>query len=234
MFLYNIMDCVGGGHNLARVLTLEQKKTLFSSHQNHRLPPPNLDLWCRLTSLDLLNQCERFKLTARMLRIIGGGGEFSKTKELGYTICPRSNYPFYIVTYYIKWITTYWTHSNSIKKVWHYEHWFTKNFLAGSTSYFYKLSISSVFSRRSYLDPVNFNQGLILGYFKMDSVNLNLDPVNLNLDPVNFNLDPVNLNLDPVNFNLVRSISTWIRPSSTWIRPSSTWIRSFSTFIRQI
>ena len=28
-----------------------------------------------------------------------------------YTVCPRSKDPFYVVTYYIKWITTSWTHS---------------------------------------------------------------------------------------------------------------------------
>ena len=28
-----------------------------------------------------------------------------------YTICPGSSYPFYIVTYYIEWVTTSWTHS---------------------------------------------------------------------------------------------------------------------------
>ena len=27
------------------------------------------------------------------------------------TICPKSSDPFYIVTYYIKWVTTSWTHS---------------------------------------------------------------------------------------------------------------------------
>ena len=27
------------------------------------------------------------------------------------TVCPRSSDPFYIVTYYIKWVTTSWTHS---------------------------------------------------------------------------------------------------------------------------
>ena len=30
-----------------------------------------------------------------------------------YTICPRSSNPFYIVTYYIKWVTTSWTLSIS-------------------------------------------------------------------------------------------------------------------------
>ena len=30
-----------------------------------------------------------------------------------YTVCPRSNCPFYIVRYYIKWVTTSWTHSTS-------------------------------------------------------------------------------------------------------------------------
>ena len=27
------------------------------------------------------------------------------------TVCPRSGYPFYIVSYYIKWVTPSWTHS---------------------------------------------------------------------------------------------------------------------------
>ena len=27
------------------------------------------------------------------------------------TVCPRSSDPFYVVTYYIKWVTTSWTHS---------------------------------------------------------------------------------------------------------------------------
>ena len=31
------------------------------------------------------------------------------------TVCPRSSDPFYIVTYYKKWVTNSWTHS--IKKV---------------------------------------------------------------------------------------------------------------------
>ena len=31
------------------------------------------------------------------------------------TICPRSSYPFYVERYYIKWVTTSWTHSMKIK-----------------------------------------------------------------------------------------------------------------------
>ena len=27
------------------------------------------------------------------------------------TVCPGSSYPFYVVTYFIKWVTTSWTHS---------------------------------------------------------------------------------------------------------------------------
>ena len=27
------------------------------------------------------------------------------------TVCPRSSDPFYIVSYYIKWVTTSWTYS---------------------------------------------------------------------------------------------------------------------------
>ena len=28
-----------------------------------------------------------------------------------YTVCPRSSGPFYVVTYYIEWVTTSWTDS---------------------------------------------------------------------------------------------------------------------------
>ena len=28
-----------------------------------------------------------------------------------FTVCPGSSDPFYILTYYIKWVTTSWTHS---------------------------------------------------------------------------------------------------------------------------
>ena len=31
------------------------------------------------------------------------------------TVCPRSSDPFYIVSYYIKWVTTSWTYSMSTK-----------------------------------------------------------------------------------------------------------------------
>ena len=34
---------------------------------------------------------------------------FAEKKSL-YTVCPRSSDPFYIVNYYIKWVTTPWTH----------------------------------------------------------------------------------------------------------------------------
>ena len=33
------------------------------------------------------------------------------------TVCPRSSDPFYIVTYYIKLVTTSWTHSTSLGKI---------------------------------------------------------------------------------------------------------------------
>jgi len=31
------------------------------------------------------------------------------------TVCPRSSYPFYIVIYYSKWVTTSWTHTMMLK-----------------------------------------------------------------------------------------------------------------------
>ena len=38
------------------------------------------------------------------------GGYASRSR---YTVCPRSSYPFYTVSSYVKWVTTSWT--NSIK-----------------------------------------------------------------------------------------------------------------------
>ena len=34
------------------------------------------------------------------------------------TMCPRSSDPSYIVSYYIKWVTTSWTHSNTCLSPW--------------------------------------------------------------------------------------------------------------------
>ena len=32
-------------------------------------------------------------------------------QNIKHTVCPRSLDPFYILSYYIKWVTTSWTHS---------------------------------------------------------------------------------------------------------------------------
>ena len=37
----------------------------------------------------------------------------SQTQTVVHTACPRSSDLFYIITYYIKWVTTSWTHSTS-------------------------------------------------------------------------------------------------------------------------
>ena len=47
----------------------------------------------------------------------------SSSFYLSYPICPRSSGPFYIVNYYIKWVTTSWTNSRI-------SHWIiTTNFI---------------------------------------------------------------------------------------------------------
>ena len=33
------------------------------------------------------------------------------------TVCPRSSDPFYIVTYYIKWVTTSWTDGSCSQRI---------------------------------------------------------------------------------------------------------------------
>ena len=50
-------------------------------------------------------------------------------KDIINTICPRSSYPIYTVTYYIKWVTTSWTHGIlglNFKLSWRWENNLTK------------------------------------------------------------------------------------------------------------
>ena len=47
----------------------------------------------------------------------GSGSAFTKfcgSASLLYTVCPGSSEPFYTVSYYIKWVTTFWTHSTKV------------------------------------------------------------------------------------------------------------------------
>ena len=39
---------------------------------------------------------------------------FCAVMEYSLTLCPRSSYPFYIVSYCIKWVTASWTHSSIV------------------------------------------------------------------------------------------------------------------------
>ena len=44
----------------------------------------------------------------------------AETEEISfdcYTVCPRSSDSFYIVRYYIKWVTTSWGHSTNNKEI---------------------------------------------------------------------------------------------------------------------
>ena len=45
--------------------------------------------------------------------------QFSKSrchnKNLTHTVCPRSSDPIYILSYYTKWVTTFWTNSSKSK-----------------------------------------------------------------------------------------------------------------------
>ena len=42
------------------------------------------------------------------------GGYVSAESDINTTVCPGCSDPFYIVSYYIKWVTTSWTHSNCL------------------------------------------------------------------------------------------------------------------------
>ena len=47
-----------------------------------------------------------------------------KAIAVAYTICPRSSDSFFIVSYYIKWVTTSWSHisASSVKVAQFYGH----------------------------------------------------------------------------------------------------------------
>ena len=74
-------------------------------YNNLELPPrfplgsPLSPLYISLSALS-----GNFPYTARGARITG---------LTHVTVCPRSSYPVYIVTYYMKWVTTAWTHSSN-------------------------------------------------------------------------------------------------------------------------
>ena len=48
--------------------------------------------------------------------------------NLDITVCPGSSDPFHTLSYYIKWVTTSWTHSKTIFKM--HEH-LSENYLLG-------------------------------------------------------------------------------------------------------
>ena len=49
------------------------------------------------------------------------------------TVCPRRSDPFYVVTYYIKWVTTSWTYTTKGSQ--------KRSFFSGATSFFCSQSI---------------------------------------------------------------------------------------------
>ena len=46
--------------------------------------------------------------------------KMSTKRPENHTACPRSSDPFYVVTYYIKWVTSSWTHSKLHHEMGHY------------------------------------------------------------------------------------------------------------------
>ena len=51
------------------------------------------------------------KFCGRNIDFSEGGGGRDMLPYKRYTVCPRSSDPFYIVTYYLIWVTTSWTGS---------------------------------------------------------------------------------------------------------------------------
>ena len=77
-----------------------------------------------------------------------------------YTICPRSSAPFYIVSYYIKWVTTSWTHSIYLKqekKVYKIDIVNFPTFLRGWVTIFFFIYMASFFVQITFMYAVFFN-----------------------------------------------------------------------------
>ena len=85
------------------------QKTFRKPIPENLWPYPNCDIWIRH------KKC--WKKSQNYLQNYGWNGInficfwFFKISDL--TICPGSSDPFYIVNYYINWVTTSWTHSTS-------------------------------------------------------------------------------------------------------------------------
>ena len=47
----------------------------------------------------------------------GTGKIYVKTKYRLRTVCPRSRYPFYMISYNIKWVTTSWKQSKKMENI---------------------------------------------------------------------------------------------------------------------
>ena len=48
-----------------------------------------------------------------MCTLCDGPEKGLKMRQIAVTACPGSSHPFYVVTYYIKWVSTAWAHSTS-------------------------------------------------------------------------------------------------------------------------
>ena len=50
-------------------------------------------------------------------KLIFWSTQSSALSSINHTVCPESSDPFYIVTYYVKWVSTSWTYCKRINKI---------------------------------------------------------------------------------------------------------------------
>ena len=62
---------------------------------------------CSSSSCEVANPRSLLSVTTR------SGSVHLKYDRIVHTVCPEGSDPFYIVSYYINWVTTSWTHSKS-------------------------------------------------------------------------------------------------------------------------
>ena len=79
-----------------------------------------------------------------------------------HTVCPRSSDPFYIVSYYIKWVTTSWTYSISLVDFYPRKHMIEISAIVGQTKSVWILGLSIEREKKLHLAKmIGYMDGIV-------------------------------------------------------------------------
>ena len=83
-----------------------------------KMPIWTLKIYCRTSSTSVTSQKYGLKIWHAPRIFIPNKKEFSSFRRPFCTVCPGSSEPFYIVNYFIKWVTNSWTYSRNFIFIW--------------------------------------------------------------------------------------------------------------------